>query len=154
MSGAQNRTVGDPLKDGRHRYMDRKRMDCMTDQQRDILRTDRPIHLESESELNELLAEQEHALVEFYTDDCGICASMEPVVGSVAKATDVAVGTVNPRDDPPLIDRFSVQSVPLFVLFRDGEPIAQLADGFVGAEVLLDWIDSNRSSPPMTRDPD
>lgn len=108
--------------------------------------TDRPTQIETEAELDDLITANEVVLVEFYTDGCGICASMEPVVGTVAKASDVRVGVVNPRDDPPLVDRFSVQSVPLFVLFQNGEPIARLADGFVGAEQLLSWIDSNASS--------
>ena len=82
------------------------------------------------------------ALVEFYTSGCGICESMEPVVGNVAKELGMPTGTINPREDPPLIEEFDVRSVPLFVLFVDGEPIARLADGFVPGDELSNWIET------------
>jgi thioredoxin 1 len=102
--------------------------------------TSRPINLADEAELDAFLAEHDRALVEFYTEGCTICASMEPVLGNVARATDVAVALVNPRDDPPLVDRFEVRSVPLLVYFEDGEPVARKAEGFVGAEDLLAFV--------------
>jgi thioredoxin-like negative regulator of GroEL len=109
----------------------------------DSATADRPTHLDEEADLDAFLATHDRALVELYTDGCSICASMEPVLGNVARATDVAVGLVNPRDDPPLVDRFQVQSVPLLVYFEDGEPVRRLAEGFVGAEGLLAFVDAS-----------
>jgi len=99
------------------------------------------VHLEDRSDLDAFVSDVAVALVEFYTDGCGICRSMEPVVGNVARGLDVPVGTMNPRDDPPLVERFDVRSVPLFVLFVDGTPVARLADGFVGGDELTAWIE-------------
>lgn len=101
---------------------------------------DRPTHLEDESELDAFRTDAPVALVEFYTSGCGICQSMEPVLGNVARALDVSVGLINPREDPPLVERFDVRSVPLLVLFVDGEPIARRADGFVSGDDLTAWI--------------
>lgn len=106
---------------------------------------DRPIHLQSEADLDDLVAESDIALVEFYTEGCAICQSMEPVLSVVAQQTDTAVATINPRDDPPLIERFQVQSVPLLVLFVDGDPVARRAEGFVGADDLLAWIEETHT---------
>jgi thioredoxin-like negative regulator of GroEL len=103
----------------------------------------RPTHLADEDELDAFVASHDVALVEFYTEGCSMCAAMEPVLGNVARATDVAVATVNPRDDPPLVERFRVQSVPLLVCFVDGEPVARRAEGFVGAEDVLAWLDDH-----------
>jgi thioredoxin-like negative regulator of GroEL len=100
----------------------------------------RPVSLDDESELDAFVADADTALVEFYTDGCGICASMEPVLGNLARELDVAVGLVNPRDDPPLVERFDVRSVPLFVAFVDGEPVARRADGFVSGDDLTEWV--------------
>jgi thioredoxin-like negative regulator of GroEL len=47
---------------------------------------------------------------------------------------------VNPRDDPPLVERFEVRSVPLFVLFVDESPVARRADGFVSGDELESWV--------------
>ena len=105
--------------------------------------TDRPITLADEEDLDSLLADHELVLLELYTEGCSICASMEPILTNIARATAAVVATVNPRDDPPLVDRFSVQSVPKFVLFVDGEPVAERADGFVPNDELTEWVETN-----------
>ena len=105
----------------------------------------RPVSLSDEDDLDAFVADADAALVEFYTDGCGICASMEPVIGNVARGADadLAVGMVNPRDDPPLVERFDVRSVPLFVLFVDGEPVARRAEGFIPGDELTAWVEEH-----------
>ncbi|SMO40823.1 thioredoxin family protein [Halorubrum cibi] len=100
----------------------------------------RPTALADEAALDDFLAGTDAALVEFYTEGCGICASMEPVLGNVARTVEVDVALLNPRDDPPLVERFDVRSVPLFVLFVDGEPVARRAEGFIPGDDLAAWI--------------
>jgi len=105
----------------------------------------RPVSLADAAALDAFVGDARVALVMFYTDGCGICASMEPVVGNVARgaAADASVGLVNPRDDPPLVERFDVRSVPLFVLFVDGEPVARRAEGFIPGDELAAWVDEH-----------
>ena len=100
----------------------------------------RPTQLADETALDAFCAATDVALVEFYTNGCGICQSMEPVLGNVARELDLAVGLINPREDPPLIDRFTIQSVPTLVLFVDGDPVARRADGFVSGDDLAAWV--------------
>ena len=100
----------------------------------------RPTDLADGAALDAFVADADAALVEFYTDGCGICASMEPVLGNVARGVDVEVALINPRDDPPLVERFDVRSVPLFVLFVDGEPVARRAEGFIPGDDLSEWV--------------
>jgi thiol-disulfide isomerase/thioredoxin len=102
-----------------------------------------PTSLESEADLDRFLDGHEFALVEFYTEGCGVCASMEPVLGIVARASEAAVATVNPRDDPPLVERFEIRGVPTLVLFVAGEEVARLNEGFVGADDLLAFVDEH-----------
>jgi thioredoxin-like negative regulator of GroEL len=104
---------------------------------------DRPVSLADEADLDALVDAVDLVLVEFYTEGCGICASMEPVLGIVAKASDATVATVNPRDDAVLVDRFDIRSVPTLVLFRDGEEVARLADGFQSVEQVVDFVSAN-----------
>jgi thioredoxin-like negative regulator of GroEL len=105
--------------------------------------TAKPTRLADESELDAFVADHDLALVEFYTEGCAMCAAMEPVLGNVAKATEVAVGMANPRDDPPLVDRFDVRSVPLLLLFRDGELAARKAEGFQGASDVVAFLEEH-----------
>ena len=106
----------------------------------DTTPTNRPVELGDEAALDAFRTETDRALVEFYTDGCGICSSMVPVLGGVARELDIPVGQLNPRDDPPLVERFEVRSVPLFVLFVDGSPVARRADGFVPGDELESWV--------------
>jgi hypothetical protein len=46
---------------------------------------------------------------------------MQPVLGNVARASDVVVATMNPRDDPDLVSEYDVRSVPKLLYFEDGE---------------------------------
>ncbi len=103
----------------------------------------RPVELEDGAALDEFVETHDRALVEFYTAGCGICQSMEPVLGNVVRSTDVAVGTINPRDDPPLIEAYEITSVPTFVYFENSEPVDRRSDGFVGAEELVGWLDGD-----------
>lgn len=103
--------------------------------------SNRPVSIADETELDAFVAGADVAVVEFYTEGCGICRSMEPVLTNVARQLDVAIGLVNPRDDPPLVERFDVRSVPLFVLFVDGEPVARRAEGFIAGDDLTEWIE-------------
>jgi thioredoxin-like negative regulator of GroEL len=113
----------------------------------DTQATTRPTDLSDEAALDEFISAHDVALVEFYTEGCGICASMEPIVGNVARQLDIEVALVNPRDDPPLVDRFEVRSVPLFVLFVDGDQVARHAEGFVPGDDLTAWIDAQADTP-------
>jgi len=99
-----------------------------------------PTRVETATELDALIDAHDRLLVEFFTEGCGACAAMEPVLGAVAKETGVPVALVNPRDDPVLIERFDVRSVPTLVRFEDGEAVGRLAEGFVGAERVVEFL--------------
>ena len=101
---------------------------------------DRPVELADERALEAFVSESDAALVEFYSEGCGICGSMEPVLGNLARELDARVGYINPRDDPPLVERFDVRSVPLFVCFVDGDPVARRAEGFINGDDLAAWV--------------
>lgn len=107
--------------------------------------SDRPMPLADANDLDAFVTDNDLALVEFYTDGCSMCAAMEPILGAVHRTTTATVGTINPRNDPPLIEEFDVRSVPLIVLFVDGEPVERIAEGFVETERLVDLVESHAS---------
>ena len=106
----------------------------------------KPIQLDDGDDMDAFVDAHEVALVEFYTKGCAVCQSMEPVLGTVAKVSDVPIGLVNPGDDLGLVDAFDIMSVPALLLFVDGEPVAHLADGFVGVEGVLEFVEANDPS--------
>lgn len=112
--------------------------------------TAKPRRLADGAELDAFVADNDLALVEFYTKGCSLCQAMEPVLGNVARelsqrdeSPTVAVGMVNPGNDIDLVDRFDIRSVPTLVLFRDGVEVARQAEGFQGANDVVTFLESN-----------
>ena len=104
---------------------------------------EKPVRLADGDDLDDLIAERERVLVEFYTKGCTLCQAMEPVLGNVSRATHVTVAMLNPREDLSLVERFGVRSVPTLLLFEDGEVVARLAEGFRGAEDVLTFVEEH-----------
>ena len=100
----------------------------------------RPQTLDSKAELDALIASEDRLLVEFHTDGCSLCDAMVPILGAVAKTTDVAVATTNPRDDPVLVETYDVRSVPKLLYFENGELVETLEDGFVPVEDVRAFV--------------
>lgn len=100
----------------------------------------RPVDVVGNEALDELLADNEVVLLMFYTNGCGLCHSMEPVLGVVAKQTSAIVATCNPRDGVGIIEEHDIRSVPTLALFVDGEEVERRVNDFVGADDILDMI--------------
>jgi len=112
-----------------------------------------PTHLADGDALDAFVDAHDVSLVEFYTEGCAACAGMEPVLGGVAKASTIAVGTCNPRDDPPLVEAYDVRSVPTLLLFVDGELVGRLADGFQGVDAVLTFVAEHLDGDDLDRLP-
>ncbi len=112
----------------------------------DSITPEKPSHLADADELDAFVAENDLALVDLYTEGCSLCQAIEPVVGNVARVTDAAVALCNPRDDPQLIDRFDVRSVPTLLLFEEGELVAKMAEGFQGTDAIVEFVESRGRS--------
>lgn len=65
-------------------------------------------------------------LVEFYTDWCGGCQRMEPVLETIVEDTHARVLTVDIESRLETAIEFGAQSTPTFVLFVDGQPVKRL----------------------------
>ncbi|MFC4541361.1 thioredoxin family protein [Halosolutus amylolyticus] len=105
--------------------------------------TQKPVQLDDAADYDDLLAEHDLVLLEFVTSGCGICASMEPVLGTVARSAPGVVATVNAGLVPDLAGEFDVRSVPTLVVLKEGEEVARLDDGFQGAETLVDLLETH-----------
>lgn len=65
-------------------------------------------------------------LVEFYTEWCGTCQKMQPLLEFISEATDVTVFKVDIESNLETAIEFGAQRAPTFVLFAEGRPVKQL----------------------------
>lgn len=80
---------------------------------------------------NEILKAQIPVVVDFYADWCGPCKMMSPLMEKLSGEYEgkVKFCKVNVDDEEELAIQNEVQSIPLFVLYKDG----QVIDKAVGA---------------------
>ena len=74
---------------------------------------------------SEVLRSDQPVLVDFYADWCGPCRMLAPVLEEIAREYEggVKVGKVNVDEQMELAQKFGVSSIPLLVVFKDGQPV-------------------------------
>ena len=81
-------------------------------------------------------------LVDFWADWCGPCRMISPIVERIgaAEAGRLKVVKLDVERAPELAARHGAQSIPLLVLFRDGEEVDRLV-GAVPERQLRQWLE-------------
>ena len=65
-------------------------------------------------------------IVDFWAEWCGPCHAVSPVLDRITDEHDLKLVKVNIDEQQDLAQRYGVQSIPLMVLFEDGEPQASV----------------------------
>jgi thioredoxin 1 len=91
---------------------------------------------------NEVLRGGGTVLVDFYTDECGPCKNLAPVLEQIGleRAGHLKIVKVDAGMESALASRFGVNQVPSLFLFQNGEVVAQRV-GNAAKAMLLRWID-------------
>ena len=79
----------------------------------------------TESNFDKLVGGPKLTLVDFWAVWCGPCKTMEPVIERVAAKLggNVNFGKLNVDEHPEIATRYDVQSIPTFMVFRNGNPV-------------------------------
>ncbi len=88
------------------------------------------IHAKNDTFQQEVLEKKGITLVDFYADWCGPCKVVAPILEELSESIkDVTFVKVNVDENQELASKYSVFSIPTFLIFKDGE----VKNQFVGA---------------------
>lgn len=74
---------------------------------------------------NELIQSAKPVLIDFYAEWCGPCQMMKPRILDVAERMDgtAKVVQIDIDKEKELAERFRIQSVPTFIIFKNGKQL-------------------------------
>ena len=93
--------------------------------QADVLNSDKPV------------------LVDFWADWCGPCNMIAPALEEISDELggQVTIAKMDIMENPDVPGQIGVQSIPLMVLFKNGQPVAQKL-GAAPKSQLKGWLES------------
>ncbi len=84
------------------------------------------VHVTADNFQREVLQSEKPVLVDFWASWCGPCMMLGPVVEELAETvTDVKICKVNVDEQMDLAQQFKVVSIPMLILFKDGQVAAK-----------------------------
>ncbi|MBQ4106296.1 MAG: thioredoxin family protein [Lentisphaeria bacterium] len=97
------------------------------------------INVRNETQFNRLVAHQT-VLIQFWAKWCVPCRSQLAIIESVQEdhllSAGVLVAKVNVDENPKLVTRFNIDTIPTILVFRNGKMTKRFT-GIQGAETLL-----------------
>ncbi|MFZ2100748.1 MAG: thioredoxin [Oricola sp.] len=90
---------------------------------------------------SDVLGSSEPVVVDFWAEWCGPCKMISPALEEISNemAGKIKIAKVNVDENQDLAVQFGVRSIPMLLMFKDGE----IADQMIGAAPkarLMDWI--------------
>lgn len=93
---------------------------------------------------SEVLRSDMPVLVDFYTEQCGPCRQMSPILGEIEQATSgtLKIVKIDASADAQFSASLRITAVPTFLLFHRGQQLGQVM-GARSKKDLKKWIDES-----------
>ena len=110
----------------------------------------RLVEISSAQHLEEIVKSTLPVLVDFWAQWCRPCLNMLPVLEDVAEqyADRLTVAKVNIDQHPTIQARYSIRSIPHFMLFQNGKLIEEI----LGQQLSKDFIAFLHEHIPLLRE--
>jgi thioredoxin 2 len=98
---------------------------------------DSPVTLTDQTFDQEILQFPGPSLVDFYSNSCGYCTLLDPILDQLAAehAGRLKIGKINIEHSPMTASRFEVMSTPTMILFKEGRQVNKLLGALPKEEI-------------------
>ena len=91
---------------------------------------------------NELIKSEQPVLIDFFAEWCGPCKTMMPILDKVKESIGEKARIVKIDIDKfgELATEYRIQTVPTFIIFKDGEPLWRHS-GLIAQKELISMLE-------------